>query len=234
MFQRVVDNARRYAAIDPYGLILKYICLPENINEYDMSGVLKLLQTGLIHLWLSFDMYNQPSANTMAFAGRFKAMAELTGAQVTVDYDLAESYEVADNLRVSVEQCYRETLTDELMKRNINYNTILKQISYSIFGYVEAVERRADGGLIVRGWAFDRENMRKPDELFIFFDEIPIFAGGCHIVRDDVSPGQRAGFYFYSGDDSFASHVLKDVGAIKAYAGFGPTDTRQWRKLVRL
>jgi molybdenum cofactor biosynthesis enzyme MoaA len=237
MFAQVVANAHRYAAVDPYCLILKYICLPENCSEADMAGVLELLKLVLKRLRLAFDMYHQPSRVVMEFAGRFKALAELAGSEVTVDYDLAESYKVADGLRRTVELSYRNTLQHS---RNQPCTHIHTKKMHKLnappppgaCGYVEAVERREDGGLVVRGWAFDRESGRLPDEILVFRHSQLIFAGRTHYVRDDVATGIRAGFYFYSGDDAFARQVLNaNIDTVNVYAGFG---IDEWYTLARV
>lgn len=219
LFWKASGNAKRYAAINPYALTLKYICLPENSTDADLSGIMLLLRQGITRLWIDFNFMEPPSPEVMDFAGKLKAMASTAGAEIIMGYGADLNYAEPVGIQEQVEKAYFKYISQIYSRIPLNVQEAETGAKSEIPGVIEKITFDRRGNLNIRGWAWSR-TLGAPKFIRAYLGDRVIFTGKPHKIRNDVAPDARAQYDFHSPANSCLEAVKSNKDKLAVYATF--------------
>lgn len=224
LFDQVMENIHRYTKITPYGIKVKYILLPQNCDEANWVVFLETMkQFGVQKLDLSFEFMEKDPYPLLITetAGKFRYRAERMGFQLNVLYNGMDRFPAEGrDYRSEIENAYRAQFPD--------YATVQENARKDTgSGRILTITRANNRGLWLNGWAYDRENERKAEDVVIFWRDMPVFSGICRFIRQYIRRTIDTEFSFNMGDIKLADKILSAPHQVSAYAKFGS----DWVKL---
>lgn len=229
-FSVVLKNAKRYAQINPDRIIIKFICLPENVNEVNLYGLLNVLNMGFERLAIAFDCmhYDTIPDEFMEFAGKLKAYAICSGIIVDVDYGEGNQGARDRHLKAKVESSFSRYMTElaPIYCPFIDNTGDLKDGDTNLNGWIDRIMITEDK-LRIEGWAWDKKRNDRP-YVCISIGNRAIYLGKTWHIRDDVQIGSRSGFIFELADFKITTPLNSCYENISAFASH---DKILWNKL---
>ena len=216
-FDAVMENMRRILAIDPWKLLVKYVCITDNATASERERFLSLVDDyGVKSIIISTDVTDGITPERSAFLGEFKYFADMGGCVAYVQYASFDLFFAGMSHRENIERAYRGKLAEKY--------SYLDDISLPMpdAGRIETLEKDNEGGLQVGGWVYDRELKRCPERLVFSFEDMPVIGGRCKYIRSGLGNGdEMAGFGMLSGDRKLAAAVMGNPERCALHALFG-------------
>lgn len=229
LFWKVVENTSRYACINYEQVILKYICMKENCNDKDLLGMLTILKSTNSKLLIDFDYYTPPNKEILNFAARFKALANISGVDVSIRYDAEYNWPQSIHMRKKLDAyglLYLNRVFRLSSQKFLNSSTSESHVA-NTKGWVDVLTYNKLNGLKVQGWAWDHF-FGAPKNIRVYKGNSIIFSGKTNYVRLDIEAGAKAGFDFNCQQNAVLNNIMANEGDFAVYVTF---DGSKWDKL---
>lgn len=229
LFWKIVENANRYAAINPDQVLLKYICIKENCNDLDLLGLLNILNISKSKLLIDFDYFTPPDKQILRFAARFKTLAAASGIDASARYEAEYNWDQPIGLRKKLDAYEILYLNDmyKLSGRKLIDSIPYRADDYPIKGWIDNIKLDRNTGLTLEGWAWDH-SLGAPIALRVYAGNKIICAGITNYGRLDIEAGAKAGFSFHRAMNPVLNRILSKSSDLAVYASF---DGVKWHKI---
>lgn len=229
LFWKVVENAWRYANINPDQVLLKYICMRENSNDKDMLGLLNILNANMSQVLIDFDYYTPPDKNILRFAGEFRALAGIVGIDAQVRFEAEHNWPKPIQLRKKLD-AYALLYLSSMFKLSRPKSLELNEAAANgscLRGWVDLCKYDDAAGLSVKGWAWDHE-AGPPKAIRVYNGNRLLFSGKTNYIRLDIEASAKAGFDFSWSQNPVLKNIMAHERGLAVYATF---DGIRWDKL---